>query len=464
MLLPTGAGPAGRGAIWLRIETGLARQLGGRGGAVLAARVPCKNIAGASGTPEGISTLWVQNGDTAMNGSKGSVLKLIAACLPVAACFMWMTGCPGPQPECVIDADCPGGQVCDDGECVAGPVGPAATFPTSLHRTRAGKQYFYEGTEAQPGFLTLTGVAYDALACSNCHPSSNLRADGTAWDATVGATCADCHADPANPTGDVADAVCLGCHSRQGAEQDVMSDVHRDLGYGCVDCHSALEMHGDGRAYNSLFEAGAMDTKCENCHIEDGQAGAPPTNSAHTIHANTVECSACHVQSVITCYNCHFESEVAGAGKRFFSPPRTGFKFLVNRNGKVNTATFQALVYEGQTFYVIAPYYAHGITASPRCDSCHNNAAAQEYAVTGVMTVTQWDAATGTLTGPTGTIPVPPDWITALRFDFLDYTGDPATPIAETDPTLWQFLKTEADLTQMLFAEPLTQEQIERLE
>ena len=80
----------------------------------------------------------------------------------------------------------------------------------------------------------------------------------------------------------------------------------------------------------------------------------------------------------------------------------------------------------------------------------------QKYKNDGKITVTKY--ADGELQGPSGVIPVPPDWETALIFDFLDYTGDPADP--QTDPALWQFLKTGADGTQLLYGTPLTQQQL----
>lgn len=332
-----------------------------------------------------------------------------------------------------------------------------ANFETSLHNLRTGKETFYSA--ANGGFETLTNVPYSQLACQNCHAST--LADGTEVDATTyEPSCADCHADPDNPTGTIAESVCLGCHGRQNAERGALTDVHRTAGMTCMDCHTAAEMHGDGNTYTSLLESPGPE--CDDCHSEGNTPGAPPSNNAHTTHMETVHCSACHVESVISCYNCHFETEVAGTGKRFFTPPRTGFKLLINFNDKVYPATFQSLVYEGNSFYAIAPYYAHSITSEVDCDDCHASTALDEYVTSGEITVTSF--SDGTLTGPTGVIPVPPDWQTALLFDFLDWTGDPTTPIADTDPTLWEFLEATPDGTQMLFGEPLTAEQIDALD
>jgi hypothetical protein len=344
--------------------------------------------------------------------------------------------------------------------------GPAETFGTSLHFTREGKAHYY--AEQNGGFETLTGVPMSDLACQQCHAAT--LADGTPVDdATYEPTCADCHADPADPGAVVTSDICLGCHSRQQNEINFFDDVHRTAGLICVDCHTAREMHGDGTAYVSQNAMGAMDAACEDCHVEGNDEGAtvPTNNSFHASHRiltdePLLDCSACHVSSVISCYNCHFPSEVAGAGKRFLSPPRKGFKMLLNHEGRVHSATFQSLIDEdGETFYVLAPYYAHSVTKEGiTCGTCHSNAAVNEYNDTGEITVALWDEDTRTLMGPTGVIPIPPDWEQALLFDFLDYTGDATTPIPDTDPTLWQYTQTGADLTQMLFAEPLTASQM----
>jgi predicted CXXCH cytochrome family protein len=333
--------------------------------------------------------------------------------------------------------------------------GPADLFPTSLHALRTGMETFYSA--ANGGFETITDIPFDDLECRNCHAPT--LADGTPVDPeTYEPSCADCHANPGNPSEGITDALCFGCHSRQKAETDLFSDVHRDqLGFTCMSCHSTDEMHGDGNMYDSLLDT--PGPQCETCHRDGGQAGPVPPNTAHSVHASSLDCSACHVQSTIACYNCHFDSEVAGAGKRFFAPPRQDFKFLLNFRGKVFPATFQALVFEQQSFYALAPYYAHTVTSSVRCEDCHGNAAITQYKDDGEITVTAY--VDGELQGPSGVIPVPPDWETALLFDFLDYGGDASDP--ETDPALWQFLKSGADGTQLLYGEPLTQQQLDKL-
>jgi hypothetical protein len=177
---------------------------------------------------------------------------------------------------------------------------PAQTFPTSLHATREGKRTWY--SKDNGGFEKLTNIPIEQLGCLKCHPGT--YADGTKVDpATYTPSCKDCHVQPGDK---VKQETCLKCHRRQGFEIANYSDVHRAKGMECTTCHTSREMHGDGTKYASWLEPGAMDVSCEKCHTK------LPANAAHAVHEKTVHCTSCHAQTVISCYNCHFESEVAG--------------------------------------------------------------------------------------------------------------------------------------------------------
>lgn len=329
----------------------------------------------------------------------------------------------------------------------------ADAFPTSLHGTRRGKQTWY--SKYNEGFEALTGIPIDQLTCLKCHPGT--RADGTPIDsATYKPDCSDCHVRIGDA---VSQETCLKCHRRQAAEITSLRypDVHREAGLTCRSCHTKREMHGDGHVYLSWLEPGAMDVSCEMCHK------TIRSSMSHDIHRETVDCTACHAQSVITCFNCHFESEVAAGVKRPYGVLHS-FMLLVRRQGseKVYPATFMALTYRGKSFVAVAPYRAHNIvTRGRRCGECHGNPAITEYSRTGQIVMTRWDEQQKKIISPSGVIPVPPDWQRALRFDFVDYTGDPRS--TATDPTKWVFLKSGADKLQMLYARPLTREQIEKL-
>jgi predicted CXXCH cytochrome family protein len=315
-------------------------------------------------------------------------------------------------------------------------------YVTSLHATGQGKKTWYDETPNR-GFERFTNVSYSDLGCKNCHEPS----------ATGG--CESCH-NTANPTlGSQVDATlsgaCGACHGRQKAEAIVhgYSDVHRDAGMDCMACHTLGDDHGDGTAYMSMLDDGAIDTKCTDCHT------ALASNTYHDTHSETVDCSACHVQSVVSCYNCHFETEVELHTKKAYGQFKDWI-FLVNWNGKVHAANFQSVKYGDNTLVAMAPFYSHTIARNARaCDDCHGNAAMTDWEADGVIDVVVWDSADSKLNYMNGVIPVPPNYLTGLRFDFVD--------LDEPGGTVWSFLKTGADTIQMVYGEPLTEAQMEKL-
>lgn len=347
---------------------------------------------------------------------------------------------------------------------LGGPTGCAPDDPPSpfseqvwacsLHATRQGKATFYSADNG--GFGALTGLAIESLWCQKCH--GNSRADGTPIHSNIyQPDCSDCHITPGDA---VAEAVCLKCHDRRRIERTHFSDVHRDRGMTCMDCHTTREMYGDGTPYQSMMEPGAMDATCEACHAE------VPDTTSHYLHSSRVHCSACHAQAVVACYNCHFQRDAGGGSPT--THVRTilrEFMFLARdaTTGQVHTATMVPLVWEDSSFVLITPYASHTITAKGRpCDVCHYSDAVQEYRESGQITVTRWDTDESELILPRGVIPIPPDWREAMQFDFIQYLRHPALP--EDDPGQWAFLKSGADLMQMMYAEPLNTEQMKRLE
>jgi hypothetical protein len=322
-------------------------------------------------------------------------------------------------------------------------------YPLSLHVTGQGKMTWYDATPNR-GFERFTGVAYQDISCKTCHEPASTGA------------CGSCHKDGngdpvSDPTlGAAVDAsltgVCGNCHSRQKAEAIThgYSDVHRDdHGMDCMDCHTLEDVHGDGTSPASMLDDGAIGPQCTDCHE------TVESNGYHNVHLNTVDCSACHIQSVVSCYNCHFETQVDLDVKKAYGQFKD-WVFLVNFRGKVHAANFQSVTYGGNTFIAMAPFYAHTIARNARtCDQCHNNAAVQDYVDDGVIDVVTWNAGESKLDYLQGVIPVPPDYLTSLRFDFVD--------LDQPGGTVWSFLKTGADTIQMVYGEPLTQAQMDKL-
>ncbi len=330
-------------------------------------------------------------------------------------------------------------------------------FPTSLHKTREGKRTWYKAENG--GFERISQIPVENVNCLKCHPGT--KADGTPIDPTTYTPdCADCH-NFAQGTA-VPDDICLKCHSRQKNEKALYPgvDVHFAKGFKCMTCHTKKEMHGDGNTYASWLDPGATEVKCETCHSN------LPNYPAHSIHLQKVHCTACHAKTVISCYNCHFESEIQAKIKRPYGIMRD-FLLLVRRmpEGKVYAGTLMSLTYQGKSFVTIAPYRSHIIMpkdSTRQCSDCHNNTNVQTYNQTGKIYVVKWDANQNKLVNTKGVIPVPPDWMTSLEFDFVDYTG---RVDSATDPTKWVFLKSGTDLRQELsaYVAPLTAEQMAKL-
>ena len=92
---------------------------------------------------------------------------------------------------------------------------------------------------------------------------------------------------------------------------------------------------------------------------------------AHQVHGDKLDCKACHVRHVVSCNNCHFETMIK-AQKRV-ALPVTGWKFLMNYNGKVTAANTQSFVLpDHKTFMLFAPQFSHSIMKEgSKCEACH---------------------------------------------------------------------------------------------
>jgi len=122
--------------------------------------------------------------------------------------------------------------------------------------------------------------------------------------------------------------VCTACHgSRVGKEylgknKGYKPDIHKEKYFKCTKCHTADEMHGDGKAYASRYEV-ENGPKCKDCHeaIYDPKA---ENVKNHWIHKDQVSCNVCHSQPYKNCYTCHFGKD------------KNGFKFFKNKKSTIN--------------------------------------------------------------------------------------------------------------------------------
>lgn len=58
------------------------------------------------------------------------------------------------------------------------------------------------------------------------------------------------------------DAQCNHCHTRNPYTEG--TEPHQRAGLGCVDCHTSIDLHGDGNVYPSMEHQ--VEIRCEDCH------------------------------------------------------------------------------------------------------------------------------------------------------------------------------------------------------
>ena len=242
--------------------------------------------------------------------------------------------------------------------------------------------------------------------------------------------------------------MCLKCHAREASimkinEKASTPDVHFAAGMKCMDCHTASEMHGDGTKYSSMKQPGAMEVNCEECHDNVAKT------ISHTIHGNRVDCKACHVQQVVSCTNCHFETMVK-EGKRV-AIPVSGWEFLMNYNGKVTAANMQTFVVPGnKTFMIFAPQYSHSVSkAGKKCEECHANSNVEKIGKGNIdLTWIENDKVEQVK----GVIPV----VEGVQYNsvFQDFKDGKWTPISNPEDPKVQYVG---------FGSPLSKEQLDNL-
>jgi hypothetical protein len=218
-----------------------------------------------------------------------------------------------------------------------------------------------------------------------------------------------------------------------------------------------------------MLEPGAMEAECEDCHTTGG--GTLPDHSAYdpASHGGKIHCSSCHAKTVITCYNCHFESQVDSHNKRA-KQPLHDFVLLANRDkdGKVYPMSFQSLTYQGNSFVAFGPFTPHSIDSVGRgCPDCHNNMGGTNAAITGYNSTGQikfatWNTSDSTLSWIHKVVPMPEDYRNSFRMDFITYNGATSDPVAPSKN--WSPIGEDTwDDHQMFFATPLTRSQMAKL-
>jgi hypothetical protein len=316
-------------------------------------------------------------------------------------------------------------------------------FEKSLHFTGEGMRYWYE---QEGGFMQVTGIPYKDLDCKNCHANS----------------CDECHADKKDGKclftleKTKKNETCLQCHTRARTAMKFdadagIQDVHFANGMVCSDCHKGIDVHGDGKSYNSMRAPDAVKISCVSgdCHKDLDKEIRP-----HSAHKKAkIDCAACHAASTITCVNCHFDNflkvKKRVPGVNFF--PGKSWTLLVNHEGRVTTGNAQTLVSKGKKFVVYAPYFTHSIVKEGRkCADCHASEAVMKITTGEPVEMARFE--NGKLTHYKGVVPFVPDLI---QWPWLDKDKDDT----------WVELKSEEKpiVQKAAYAEPLTEDQIKRL-
>lgn len=358
-------------------------------------------------------------------------------------------------------------------------VAATNNLASSLHGTGKGMRFWFEQNEGlhKRGIGSIIDLTYEQLRCSaSCHTTSTgASAPGAVVDAD---TCSLCHNDETYTKDTKAKdpATCTAnCHGRQSVGTMVgfdAVDVHTKAGKGCGDCHTFGEIHGhgDGVEYSSLHQNGQMERDCESCHTSASDYPVSSTVPEHTKHTKDIHCDSCHMQSVVTCYNCHLDSsetvfQAKGEPTRVFAGPQVGFIILANDevSGKIKPASYQSVVSGDQTFVAFAPMHTHSIQKNGRtCSDCHDNANMKALTANNRIGMVSL-SGTGVVSHTQGVIPFVPN---KLEFTYLDHTlPDPPASYDMLGGVVgtWTSKTNESKLTQYNFITPLTDKQIEAL-
>lgn len=281
----------------------------------------------------------------------------------------------------VIDPSAGNASVCQ--ECHADIVD---SYPDSLHATQQG----YFTAFARRGGTDTAGynAMFDAR-CAECH-----------------GTCGQCHISrPVSVGGGLTHGhafrrepsqtnQCTACHgSRVGDEfrgknSGIPADVHYLSGMNCMDCHTDVELHGDGTTPDHRY-ANDAGPACLDCH-PDAQ-GANSSVTHHRIHGDQVACHVCHAVTYKNCYSCHVELDSQGLrypsemdfriGRNPEVTAQRPYAYLLVRHIPIAPDTFEPWGLDMPGFAdtpTWRPATPHNIQRNApqtdSCDNCHDSA------------------------------------------------------------------------------------------
>jgi hypothetical protein len=307
--------------------------------------------------------------------------------------------------------------------------GTESFFTKSLHYTNRGLEYVY--SKEQGGVERILGKSAAEAGCvkPQCHVKScdvchKEEKDGKAFFSVQAAR---------------SEKACYGCHGAPGKDNP---DVHLAKGMKCMQCHTAREIHGDGTAVDTYMKPGVLDARCENCHKELSKI------ASHTVHGGKVACGPCHIKDLPTCFNCHYETSLAGGKEPRIK--RGGLLFLVNHDSQVNVANFLTHVYQNKTMITLAHTSPQTIVRQGRpCEACHGTDVDRQVQA-GTFAPISWKK--GEIVTAAGVVPVVENM--TWNVTFFGREGEKWVPLMSSEKPLVNFSG---------YCSPLTAAQFEKL-
>jgi len=205
----------------------------------------------------------------------------------------------------------------------------AEHYKTSLHVSLSPEKKMIDKRADSNPFVHAKVDAARETHCNSCHSS-----------------CGQCHISrPESVEGGLMEGhlfqkrppmqqVCTACHgSRIGKEylgknKGYKPDIHKEKYFKCSKCHTADEMHGDGKDYANRYEV-ENGPKCLDCHEKVYEAASENTKN-HWIHKDQVSCNVCHSQSYKNCYSCHFGKDEKGL--KYYKTQKSQMQFKIGLN------------------------------------------------------------------------------------------------------------------------------------
>jgi len=193
--------------------------------------------------------------------------------------------------------------------------------------------------------------------------------------------------------------VCTACHGSRiekeyfGKNKGIPPDIHKEKYFKCNKCHTADEMHGDGKEYANRYEV-ENGPDCLDCH-KDIYSDKSENAEQHKEHQNKLMCQVCHAMPYKNCYACHVGKDKRGLNYFQTKGSMLDFKIGLNplksekrperyvtvRHIPVDQGIFKHYIDSGLTNFdalptwkLATPHNIRRVTPQNKtCNACHGN-------------------------------------------------------------------------------------------